>query len=412
MRLDNLDFIRGVALLGILLVNINGFAMPGSAFATPFLWVQETPLDFTIFSLNAVLIQGKFVALFALLFGAGMMLQTRRLARRGRPVTTTYLRRQAALLAIGLIHGCLIWYGDILTVYAAAGIIVFFLRDLSVRWLAGLAVVAFAFPLLFCYPVASGLAALDGQPIEGLPASFDTAAGIPYDPDRHLSDIIAETPLGLSLQAHLYRDGTYLEILPVRAANYAVLLLAAALLHFLKVIGWMLLGATLMKAGFFHRPGRFPRLRLWFFLALGAGLALSAAILPLVYTRTYGAMVLSGFLLAVAALGITPGYLALLARLGSARWAAPFRLAGRQALSNYLGHSVLGTFLFYGYGLGWYGSMGYARLALVALGIYATCVVATALWSLANPRGPVETLWRTLTYLSFSPDRAVGGRPR
>ena len=143
-RLEAIDLLRGVAVLGILLVNMQWFAMPNAAAVNPYALGQPSLTDLRIWFGIELFAESKFITVFSLLFGAGVVLMTGRLEVRGVSTGRLHYRRMTWLLVFGLIHAYVLWHGDILVLYAVCGMLIYPLRRLSVRTLATLGVVAMA----------------------------------------------------------------------------------------------------------------------------------------------------------------------------------------------------------------------------------------------------------------------------
>lgn len=371
-RIAVIDALRGFALFGILLVNMQIFSTPwfdrgASALLFP------GPLDRAAEWLIRFLAEGKFIALFAFLFGLGIQLQ----AERSRD-EQILRRRLRWLLLFGLIHAVLIWSGDVLLLYALLGFPLLRFRDRQPRTLA------IWIALCLALPLAAG--ALLGYLDQGDDAGL---AGL--------------TQMALQIYAH----GSYAQILLLRMIELGLIYLGMLLsLNILQVFALFLLG---MLAGRIHLPQQIarhqPLLRTLVRWALPAGTALA-----LLFAATSGDGPLAyalGGLLGGPVLGLSYGAgLALLAQRPA--WAnrlAPLASAGRMAFTNYLLQSAICTLLFYGYGLGLYGRVGPAVGLLLAVLIYLVQVGLSHLWLQRFRFGPLEWLWRSLTYGRAQPMR-------
>ena len=135
-RIESIDVLRGVAVLGILLLNVRTFALPSAAYSSPTIAGVQTDLDMTVFLAVQLLCDAKFMTIFSILFGAGVMIFTSRVESRLGGSGVLHYRRMGWLLLIGLCHAWLLWWGDILVAYALCGMLVFPLRKLLPRWQA------------------------------------------------------------------------------------------------------------------------------------------------------------------------------------------------------------------------------------------------------------------------------------
>jgi uncharacterized protein len=370
-RIDAIDVLRGVALLGVLAMNlVTEFRV--SIFER-FLPQKPpaSPIDSAVETILMLAVDLKALALFSLLFGAGLAIQFERLARSERR-TLLLVRRLVVLLAFGLIHLCLIWNGDILTEYAFAGLIVLPLL-FGPRWL--LAVAALVSLGLYLW-------------MQVFPPSgwWPSAAA--------LRQVVAE--------AHrIYPTGGFLDVLAFRLREIPLWAPLHAFI-FPRTIGLFLLGAFAWRTGVLRNPPR----RLLFAIAaacigLGAALILCHAGGVFAPGRTRALAEPLGTIL--LALGYGAGIIGI-ANLASGKkllgWAAPL---GRMAFTNYLAQSVIFGWIFYGYGLGLFGRLGVASALAIGLAVYIGQVFFSAWWLRRYRYGPVEWLWRTLMYGAAQP---------
>jgi uncharacterized protein len=373
VRIDAIDILRGIALLGVVAMNVvTEFRV--SIFERFFPQIPPaSPIDRAVETILMLAVDLKALALFSLLFGAGLAIQFERLANSERR-TSLLVRRLVVLLVFGLIHLCLIWNGDILTEYALAGLIVLpFL--FGPRWL--LAVAALASLGLY----------LEMQvfPPSGL---WPSATALRRD--------IAEA-------YRIYPTGGFLDVLAFRLRELPLFASLHAFI-FPRTIGLFLLGAFAWRTGILKSPP----LRLLFSIAaacigLGAALILAHA----------GRLVAGGRIALLAEpLGtilLALGYGAAIIGIANTErgrlllgWAAPL---GRMAFTNYLAQSVILGWIFYGYGLGLFGQLGVSSALAIGLAVYFAQVPFSAWWLGRYRYGPVEWLWRTLMYGVAQPMR-------
>jgi uncharacterized protein len=398
------DILRGFALLGILLMNIEGFVGPLAASVTgvdPSLVGLDRWVDATIY----LLVQGKFYTLFSLLFGAGFALILLRAQARGSGGGWLYLRRLLVLLAIGLLHALYIWSGDILTVYALIGLILLLLfRRTPTSRLPKWAIAIYSLPLLlvFLFGLAGQLAQLDP----------DAAAEF----DRSMQGQQIEMAELEQAQREAYgAEGSFAAANQQRRVDFAWLMGYTPIFG-PTVLGMFLLGAWFVRSGALLQPerhaGLYRRLQRWG-LGLGLPLALwSVWMLPnTMPDRMDFAVASASNAMLVANLLLCLGYLSTIALLiQSPRWAhrlAVLAPAGRMALTHYLLQSIVCVGIFYGYGLGYFEQLSRAWQVPFVLALFAA-QVALSHWWLARYRfGPVEWLWRSLTYLRPQPMRVA-----
>lgn len=160
-RLSSIDMLRGLALLGILLMNIQSFAMISAAYSFPNLHMDVSGLNLIIWTMSHVFADLKFMAIFSMLFGAGIILSTRRQDQVGYSTLFFHNIRTFWLLMFGVLHAYFIWYGDILVTYALCGFVVYWFRNLSVPILLGVGGISLSIAQLIM--VSAGVAPADVQ---------------------------------------------------------------------------------------------------------------------------------------------------------------------------------------------------------------------------------------------------------
>jgi uncharacterized protein len=397
-RLLGIDAARGFALLGILIVNVEFFALPvGEAMGTT---APAKGLALALWWIEKTLCEGKFYPLFSLLFGIGLLLQRESVTRSGARFVPLYLRRVGVLAAIGLAHALLLWYGDILFFYSIAAVLLLAAVELGRRFLLPLGIACWALAVFSGVVVAPFMALGEADPtawreveIEEEPLQALLEGALTGGP---------EDPRWMAAEARVYREGPWSAVTLVRGATWSLFVVSMLLGGGLDIAACFLIGAALLDRGTFAPEGRRLRVRL---LRVGALLGLPLAITStaslawgdgaLAAVLSQGTLLVSGPLLAV-------GYLAgwtLLAESGAGRLVvAALAAAGRMALTNYLCQTVVMTFLFYHWGLGWFGTVARADRVGLALLVFAAQVSLSVAWTRRFRFGPAEWLWRTLTY--------------
>jgi len=386
-RIEALDVLRGFAVLGILVMNIQTFADIGAAYMNPAVYGPPHGLDRVLWALGHVFADTKFISIFSLLFGAGILLFSQRVEARGRKAAGLHYRRMFWLWVVGMVHGYLLWYGDILVAYAVCGAVVFLLRKRRPRTQLILGGVALLLPSLLMLGFQAVVPLLPPEALEGMRES--------WQPD---AETIAEEVAAMR--------GGLLQQLPHRALE-TLMMQTFGLVFFVggRASGLMLVGMALFRTGALtaERSGGFYR-RL---LVIGAATGLPAVLAGLVYnTRAEFAMersMLGGMQFNYwGSVGLALAYVAvvmLVVRSGALP-AVRSRLAaaGRMAFSNYLGQTLIGTTIFYGHGLGLFARTERWHQALIVLAVWAFQLWFSAWWLRRYRFGPMEWLWRSLTY--------------
>lgn len=419
-RIQAIDTLRGVALLGILVMNIPHVAFHSAWFMNPTIAGPLVGTDRLIWLGTHLVFDMKMMAIFSMLFGAGLVLMDGRAAQRGRAVTGVYYRRLAWLLLFGLAHAYLLWSGDILFIYAICGMLIYPLRRLPAKWLAvlGACIMVVAIPIgvgqgfFFAYAksvweAAQPILAAGGTPSEMQQGMIEAWEGVRLmtEPD---SEHLAEERAAFT--------GPYADWVVHNAKNSLMMQTFLLVTWGLwRVTGLMLIGMALFKWGVVSaaRSSRF------YAGMVGVGYAVG---LPIVY---WGAMrsEAAGFdvirlfqvnwhfnyvgsvLVALGHIGVVM----LVCRSGAlpglrARLAA----VGRMALSNYLAHTVIFTTLFLGWGFALWGKTSRAELLLIVLGVWLLQLAWSPAWLARFRFGPAEWLWRSLTYWKPQPFRRSG----
>jgi uncharacterized protein len=418
-RFVSIDVLRGVAVLGILVMNIYAFAMPLMAYSNPLALGGTEPHNLGTWFFTHILFDQKFLSIFAMLFGAGLVVMSTRAEARGTKLGRIYYRRQFWLLILGAIHGYFIFWGDILFLYAAIGMLVYFFRNRGPRALIIVAVLMLPVALLLNYGIAKSVdsAIVEIAEIEELQES---GAELSDEQAKALKDWEASrqfmAPTDEDLQADLdaYRGG-YLEIVEHRAPGVLMMQVFATLFFGIWRVGaLMMIGMAMMKLGVFsgERSVSFYRKMMLAGYVIGLPLMIFSAsdlyahqFYPLYVMRVGGIANYWGSV--IVALGHI-GLVMLIVKTGALqRLMARFAAVGRMALTNYLMHSVILTTVFYGYGFGLYGSIPrFWQMGFVVAVIGLQLMLSP--WWLSRYRfGPVEWLWRSLTYRKRQPFRQL-----
>ena len=393
-RIISLDILRGFALLGILIMNMTSFAMPGAHYLNPMAEGLLTGLDKWAFYFSQLFANQKFMSLFSILFGAGIVLMTGRMEAHGKSSATRHSFRNFWLLVFGLFHAYVIWHGDILVQYALCSIWLFLFRNKSAKTLFIWATIFLTISLL--------LSILSGLSIPYMTTTEVADLCMSWSPNAE--KIIAETSA--------YR-GNWWEHFPFRAKA------AFGLETFIFVfgLGWQITGLMLIGMGLFKTNVLTAERTKVFYqkmMLVGFLIGIAFGIIGLIQNYAHNWSCEYSFLLGSQwnFLGSVPmalGYIGLIMWLCKSgalptlkKWLAPF---GRMALTNYLMQSIIATFLFYGHGLGLYGTVGRAEQWCYILGIWVFQIIFSKSWLDRFKFGPFEWLWRSLTYWKIPPMR-------
>jgi uncharacterized protein len=417
-RIPSMDVLRGVAVLGILLMNIPGFALPFVASFDPSVVGGHTGINLWVWATNAVLFEGKMRAIFSMLFGAGMLVLTSRLEQRGAAgdAADVYYRRLLWLLAFGLVHAYFVWWGDILFFYSVLGLFLFPLRRLSARTLvvAGLVLLLIGAGRNLLGAVDMRAMRADAQAADAAAASGAVLTKEQKDAQAAWTGRLGEakpSAEALAEETAAYR-GSYLDALRQRAGFLAVMQ-APVLYHFFffDIGGMMLLGLGLLKLGVFS--AQLPARTYWTMAAVGFAVGIPIAAMAARNDIASGFdPVTAGFSsasFAVARIPIAVAHVALVmlvCKAAALRWlTAPFAAVGQTAFSCYIVESLICTTIFYGYGFGLFGRLQRYQLYYVVAAVWIVLLIAAPIWLSRFRFGPLAWLWRSLTYGSAQPMR-------
>ncbi len=387
-RIVTLDILRGVAVLGILIVNIKGWALPVIAMPTPVSFGCDAPVDRWTWMFESVVFEGAMRGLFSLLFGAGFMLFITRLEATGRRACTLHGMRMFWLIVFGLIHGyLLLWPGDILYVYGIAGLALYPLRRLCPRTLIVLS--------LICMFWLAGIAALQQSHYDALEFG---------QPPASLIELNREFAPAMQDELDWRRDSyatIFRELVPM---TFFIQTWSLVTFDFFDAISFMLLGAALYKANVLTGA----RSTHWYvrLLIIGYAVGLTVNLLELRrsiaseylfmeyrgnwLTYDIGRIFMMFGHMAAIILFVKSGALQVLQHALAA--------VGRMALTNYIMQSIICGLLFYGVGFGLVGRVSRFETMFVVAGIWVVQLVGSSLWLRSFRFGPLEWLWRTLTY--------------
>ncbi|MEO1366311.1 MAG: DUF418 domain-containing protein [Acidobacteriota bacterium] len=399
---------RGVAVLGILAMNIYAFAMPLQAYMNPLQGGGTGALSLGVWFANHMVFDQKFMPVFSMLFGAGLVLMAER-AGDG-PFAGVWYRRQLWLLVIGALHGYLLWFGDILFNYATLGLVLYPLRRRSPRFL-----IATGAALL---TLGLGVSALIGQyghaQAERAGAILQKKADgleLTAEDRRQLSAWAQMRPMMAPIAEDIARDveayrGGYRENLAQRARTTFMMQTAGLILVGIWRVGaLMLIGMALMKLGVFsaaRSDGFYLRLMAF---GYGLGVPLVATSAWVLWSIRWDEVKLQRFGIQWNSVGgvlMAVGHIALVMLACRRRWwpglQRRLEAVGRMALSNYLAHTLVLTPIFYGFGLGLYGRLERPTQVLIVLALWALQLWWSPAWLRTRRFGPAEWLWRSLTY--------------
>ncbi len=399
-------------------MNVTGMAFPMAAYFSPMPYGGSTGANFGAWVFAHMFFELKMMGIFSMLFGAGLILMAERAQASGRPFGRVYYRRILWLLVIGLVHSYLIWHGDILVTYALCGLVLFLLRKRSARTLlvSGAAVLLFGALLSAGGGYAQGRLRAVAHEIQEKVTAGEEMTPRRQDLVDQWHDVrgyFAPTEDEIEDSIEIWRGvpGVVLEANVEETIGMHTE--AVPFMLFWRALALMLLGMGLFKLGVLTGERSSEFYRRWLLVGFGVGLPIVGAG---IYQRSRNDWdFVSNFLVDgqfnyFGSVLVSLGYVSLVMLICQAgklpRLRARLAAVGRMALTNYLLQSVIGVLVFYGYGLGLFGRVDRFGLWWFILAVWALQLIWSPWWLSRFRFGPVEWLWRSLTYWRWQPLRA------
>jgi len=414
-RIEALDITRGIALLGILLMNITGFGLSWMAYEDPTVQGGSEGPNLFVWVMNFMLFEGTMRGMFSMLFGVGMVLLTTRMESRGAGLMTAeiYYRRLLWLLLFGVIHAyILLWPGEILYGYALFGMMLFPIRKWPVKWLIiAAAVLTLVGTALNTYKYSGKM---DKKAKYELAQNY-SEADMPEDVKKGKEaweGIIAEMkPSDEKIQEEkASMHGNYIELL-LFLAPYNRYMQTEFIydVYTWDVLVMMLLGMALFRMRIITAEHSYRYYALMMIAGYAIGFSINYYELRTILDADFAAdaFMTAGLSYPYGRIAVTIGHIGLIMLfcksgiLGFLRHS--LASVGRMALTNYIMHSVICAFVFYGIGFSLFGQLERYELYYVVFSIWLFQMIASPLWLKYYRFGPLEWLWRSLTYNKKQP---------
>ena len=419
-RISCVDILRGFAVLGILLMNITSFGFPWNGDKDLASAISLADPNLAVWVITSALFEGKMRATFSMLFGAGIVLFTTRAeARQGGPASTElYYRRLLWLLALGFLHGAFLWTGDILYEYAVGGALLYPWRKLSPRILLGAGLVLLVTGALQRIPSQweteqKRVAAAEANVAQAAGATLTAQQRDALEEWASMMRNLKPNETQIAKQIAEHQQG-YWSLFLLRQRDGGV---GGGFTSSWDTAAMMLVGMALFKLGVLS-AGRSRRF-CWTLMLLGYSIGLLINGYTVYHTlRSKFEPINLWWNVAsydVGRLAMALGHIGLIILIFQAGWLRwlTSRLAavGQMALTNYLMQSLICTTLFYGYGAGLYGKLQRYELYYVVVGVWVLQLLLSSLWLRYFRFGPMEWLWRSLTYKTWQPLRMQARAP-
>ncbi|HEX8257818.1 MAG TPA: DUF418 domain-containing protein, partial [Allosphingosinicella sp.] len=385
-------------------MNAPGFALPEPAYFNPIAYGADGPGDIVSWTINFIFFDGKMRGLFSLLFGASLLLITDAAEAKGERAARVHYSRMLWLAVFGSLHFYLIWWGDILSLYASLGMLAWFFHDQPpralIRWGTALVLVQFlAFALLTLSFFEASAAAL-------APGADAAAVG---DWTAMKAEFAVPDAAELARTMALY-TGSYAGIVGFRLSEELFEPLTTLIFYGWETLGYMLLGMAALKTGFLTGEWSVASYRRVAAIGFAVTVPAYALLAWLLWQDGFSVQMLFALAMTVPILlrpvmVVAIAALVILITRGGGALVDWIAAAGRAAFTNYLGTSLLMTGLFYGYGLGFYGTLSRAELWLVVIAAWALMLLWSKPWLDRYLYGPFEWVWRSLARGKLQPVR-------
>ncbi len=386
-RIQSLDLLRGIAILGILIMNIQSFAMPSSAYNNPLAFGDLSGFNKITWILSHLFADQKFMSIFSILFGAGIILITEKKELLTGSSLKLHYTRNLILLLMGLLHAHLVWYGDILVAYALCSFIVYPLRKLSPRKLliTGLLIVS----------VPSFLNGLFQFSLPFMPASELQDLRLDWAPTNELieQEITAFTDsissqIKINSQQALFLE-TFVFFIQFLWRAGGLMLVGMALYR------WGVLSAErsrsfYLKSAFYSLIVGFPIVIYGIYMNFAMNWDFQYSMFTGSQFNYWGSLFIAyGYISLIMVFAQSDNYDTIKKRLAS---------IGQMALTNYIMHSFIGVLIFFGIGFGLFGKIDRSLQILFVGIIWIFQYLASEKWLNSYKFGPLEWVWRSLTY--------------
>ena len=379
--------------------------MPDAAYSNPTVYGGDDPLNRTVYGFVHIFFDQKFMGLFSMLFGASVMLLLSKMKEEGRKAVRVHYVRNIWLILLGLAHAILLWEGDVLLIYGLCALFLFFFRNIKPTVQITLGLLIFFIPSIFNVFAANQLSSFSETEIQTLEPYFSSSeTEIAEDIAFYRENYADQLASRLSLED----SGLAGETSPAEDIADISLLFEA----FARAFGMMLLGMAFYTLGILTAKRSKLFYQRLFAFAGTAGLFAASLGLYLFYANNWNAaysLFLGRIPNHIATPLLSTAYLALIMLWSKTdafkRLQDALANVGRMALSNYIGQSLLGTFIFYGFGLGLYGSVNRVGQLGIVLIIWIIQILISAWWLKRFRYGPLEWFWRSLTYFRLEPIR-------
>jgi len=391
-RIISLDVLRGFAVLGILIMNIQSFAMPAATYINPSAYGNLQDYNLWIWIVSHIIASEKFMSIFSILFGAGILLFADKVAAGNGKPWPLHFRRMFWLFVFGMLHAYLLWYGDILVAYSICGLLAFTFRKKKPASLLRISFLFFLVPILFYTMSYLSLPLWPDESYQQVLKSWkpdmDYIRGeISAMKGSWLSQMEYRVPGAVFLQTQLFLMETFWRVM-------SMMLLGMALYK------WKILSAEMSRKTYFTMA------------AIGVlfGYFISATGVLLNFENEWAlrfSMFLGRHFNYIGSILAAIGYIGILMIISKSFHLLYIKytlaVVGRMAFSNYFLQTLICVFIFYGFGLAKFGNSGRIAQSVMVVAIWIIILLFSFLWLRVFHFGPLEWTWKSLTYWKIQP---------
>jgi uncharacterized protein len=422
-RIKTLDLLRGIAVLGLPTMNIISFSMPLGAYLNPNVIDGSSYINHFLFSLFDIFANQKFLSLFSILFGAGIILLAEKRKTHGRSTVNAHYSRMLWLFIFGALHYWFLWFGDILMSYAIVALFAFPLYKSSSKFLLCITAISFSLCVFFSYnPTVNNLAQgstyrsefleIYAPSDEQLKSMKEQRLSASYNENMRYSRESLEFDVQENSELDIEESATNNTGVDAQEELYSHVTTQLSLHYMLKIFGLMTLGMVLYRSGFLSGKRSNTEYQLLAQFGIIIGMSFTFAALFWNYSNNWSVAAFFEYGMMYSSIGsvsMTLGYIGIIVlayRKGLfGKAAALIANVGRIALTNYLMQSLICVLIFYGFGLGLYGSLSRLGLIPVIILIWVIQIQFSKYWLNYFQQGPFEWLWRSLSTFEFQPLR-------
>ncbi|MCE7994874.1 MAG: DUF418 domain-containing protein [Roseivirga sp.] len=392
-RLVSIDILRGFAVLGILVMNIQSYSMPGSAYLNPTSFESLESNHLWVWLMSHVFADQKFMSIFSMLFGASIIMISSKAKKEQLRSGNLQSRRFTGLLGLGILHAYLLWNGDVLVAYAICGFLMYYFRTKKTKVLFRTGIIFLA--------VGSAISLILGYSVPFWePGQFEALRDRIWSPDS----------AAIMDEISTYRSNWERQMFMRAPSAFELQTQVFVSDTFWRVSGLMLIGMAFYKKRVFSTKQTKKYYRQMVVYGLGAGVPLVVAGVLLNFNSDWDFRqsffyfsqlnYWGSVLMAIGYVGIVMIIVKAYTQSGMLK-----RLAqvGRMALSNYLMQSIVCTFIFYGHGFGLFADLDRSAQAFMVIVIWVFLIVFSAVWLRFFRYGPFEWLWRSFSYGKIQP---------